>query len=104
MTEVRSITPRPRVLVTLPIFPEVLAALTEHFEVDAPCGTETPIAWTPESLAARLHGCAGIFVASEPRIDAALLDACPSLRAVCSMAVGYNNIDVARSEEHTSEL
>lgn len=95
MTEVRSITPRPRVLVTLPIFPEVLAALSEHFEVDAPCGTETPIAWTPESLAARLHGCAGIFVASEPRIDAALLDACPSLRAVCSMAVGYNNIDIA---------
>jgi gluconate 2-dehydrogenase len=32
--------------------------------------------------------------ASEP-IDAAVLDACPTLKAVCSMAVGYNNIDVA---------
>jgi glyoxylate/hydroxypyruvate/2-ketogluconate reductase len=85
---------RPRVLVALPIFAEVLAALAEHFEVDAPCGTETPIAWTPESLAERLRGCAGIFVAAAPRIDAALLDACPTLRAACSMAVGYDNIDV----------
>jgi gluconate 2-dehydrogenase len=94
MTHPRSNPARPRVLVALPIFAEVLAELAEHFEVDAPCGTETPIAWTPEALAARLQGCAGIFVAAEPRIDAALLDACPALRAVCSMAVGYNNIDV----------
>ena len=86
--------PRPRVLVALPIFAEVLAALAAHFDVDAPCGTETPIAWAPDALAARLQGCAGIFVAGEPRIDAALLGACPALRAVCSMAVGYNNIDV----------
>ena len=87
--------PRPRVLVALPIFAEVLAALAAHVEVDAPCGTDTPIAWTGQTLAARLAGCAGIFVAGEPRIDAALLDACPSLRAVCSMAVGHDNIDVA---------
>ncbi len=91
---------RPRVLVTLPIFREVLDALGEHFEVDAPCGTETPIAWSGEALAARLERCAGVFVASEPRIDAALLDACPALRAVCSMAVGYNNIDVPACTAH----
>ncbi len=35
-----------------------------------------------------------MFVAGTEPIDAALLDACPDLRAVCSMAVGYNNIDV----------
>ncbi|KAF1022384.1 MAG: Glyoxylate/hydroxypyruvate reductase B [Paracidovorax wautersii] len=29
------------------------------------------------------------------RIDAALLDACPQLKAVCNVGVGYNNIDVA---------
>ncbi len=85
---------KPRVLVALPVFPEVLARLGEHVEVDAPCGTDQPVDWTPERLAARLQGCAGIFVAGAPRIDAALLAACPGLRAVCSMAVGYNNIDL----------
>ena len=87
--------PRPRVLVTLPVFTEVLARLRQHFEVDAPCGTDQHIEWTAEALAARLQGTAGIFIAGAPRIDAALLAACPDLRAVCSMAVGYNNIDLA---------
>jgi gluconate 2-dehydrogenase len=76
------------------MFDAVLARLGRHFEVDAPCGTGTHIDWTPESLAARAQGAAGLLVAGTPRIDAALLGAVPSLRAVCSMAVGYNNIDV----------
>ena len=87
--------PRPRVLMAIPVFAEVLAHLGEHFEVDAPCGTDLHIEWTAEALAARLQGAAGIFVSGAPRIDAALLAACPDLRAVCSMAVGYNNIDLA---------
>ncbi len=85
---------RPRILVAIPIFAEVLARLGEHFEVDAPCGTAVSIDWTPAALAARAQGAAGLLVAGAPRIDAALLAACPGLRAVCSMAVGYNNIDL----------
>ena len=85
---------RPRILVTIPIFAEVLARLHQHFEVDAPCGTAESIDWTPTALAARAQGVAGLLVAGAPRIDAALLAACPDLRAVCSMAVGYNNIDL----------
>ena len=85
---------RPRILVAIPVFAEVLARLGEHFDVDAPCGTDITIDWTADSLAARLQGAAGVLVAGAPRIDAGLLDACPGLRAVCSMAVGYNNIDL----------
>ncbi|MES2714369.1 MAG: D-glycerate dehydrogenase [Pseudomonadota bacterium] len=85
---------RPRVLVTIPMFAEVLAQLGRQFEVDAPCGTATHIDWTAETLATRAQGAAGLLVAGTPRIDAALLAAVPSLRAVCSMAVGYNNIDL----------
>ena len=84
-----------RVLVAIPMFAEVLAGLAQHVELDAPCGTDQAIDWTPEALAARLQGAAGILVAGTPRIDATLLAACPSLRAVCSMAVGTNNIDLA---------
>jgi gluconate 2-dehydrogenase len=85
---------RPRILVAIPIFQSVLDRLSEHFEVDAPCGTDGHIDWTTEALAQRLQGASGVLVAGAPAINATLLDACPELKAVCSMAVGYNNIDV----------
>ena len=83
---------RPSVLVARHVFAEVIARLREHFDVQA---NEAPIDWPQPELIRRLQGQAGVFVAATERIDAALLDACPGLRAVCSMAVGYNNIDVA---------
>ena len=58
-----STTTRPRVLVTIPMFAEVLAHLGQHFEVDAPCGTATHIDWTPDTLAQRAQGAAGLLVA-----------------------------------------
>ena len=84
-------TTRPRVLVARRVFPEVLSRLREHFELVVHDSDE---ALTPAELIARLQGCDGVFVATTERIDAALLDACPQLRAVCSMAVGHNNIDL----------
>ena len=82
---------KPRVLVTIPMFDSVLATLRQHFEVDAVGETalEDPVA-----LAQRAQGCVGLIVAGTPRIDAALLAACPAIQAVCSMAVGTNNIDL----------
>jgi len=91
---------RQRILVAMPVFDEVLARLGEYFEVDAPCGSDHYIEWTHEALVARLQGCVGVAVASSPRIDAALLAACPDLRVVASMAVGYNNIDLAACTAH----
>ena len=91
---IASSTTRPRLLVTIPMLAEVLARLGQHFELDAPCATDQHIDWTPQSLADRAQGAAGLLVAGTPRIDAGLLAACPQLRAVCSMAVGYNNIDL----------
>ncbi|MBI5258517.1 MAG: D-glycerate dehydrogenase [Burkholderiales bacterium] len=86
-----------RVLVALPMFNDVLDRLREHFEVlTTPDGP--PDALPP--LAQRLHGCAGMLVAGAPRVDATLLAACPGLRAVCSMAVGFNNIDVEACTSH----
>ena len=82
---------RPAVLVARHVFPEVVARLREQFEVEA--NTE-PVDWPQAELIRRLQGKAGVFVAATERIDAALLDACPELRVVSSMAVGYNNIDV----------
>ena len=82
---------KPHVVVTRAVFPSVLARLGEHFEVDY---NDSGGVWDAAELARRCHGKAGAFVTGGERIDAALLDACPTLKAVCNMAVGYNNIDV----------
>jgi gluconate 2-dehydrogenase len=47
-----------------------------------------------DELVRRLQGKQGALITSTERIDAALLAACPELKAVCNMAVGYNHVDV----------
>ena len=84
-------TPRQRVLVARKVFDSVLSRLAAHFEVES---NDDDRVWDRAELTRRLQGKAGIFATGSERIDAALLDACPELRAVCNMAVGYNNIDV----------
>jgi gluconate 2-dehydrogenase len=88
---------KPAVLVCRRIFPEVLERLGQHFEVEA---NQADVVWTRDELIAHLQGKAGVFVTGTQPVDAALLDACPQLRAVCSMAVGYNNIDVPACTAH----
>jgi glyoxylate/hydroxypyruvate/2-ketogluconate reductase len=82
---------RPAVLVARNIFAESIARLARHFEVEANPGDRI---FTKAELAQKLHGKAGAFITGSERIDAELLDANPQLRALCNMAVGYNNIDV----------
>ena len=45
-------------------------------------------------LRARAAACDGLLPMLTERIDGALLDGCPRLRVVATMAVGYDNIDV----------
>ena len=82
---------KPAILVCRAVFPDIIDRLREHFEVET---NEADGVWTQPELIAHLQGKAGVFVTGTQPIDTALLAACPELRAVCSMAVGYNNIDV----------
>ena len=88
---------KPAVLVCRRVFPEVIERLRQHFELET---NEADDVWPQAELIARLQGKAGAFLTGTQPIDAALLDACPQLRAVCSMAVGYNNIDVPACTAH----
>ena len=88
---------KPSILIALGVFPEVVARLREHFDVQT---NDADAEWPQAELVARLQGQAGAFITGSQRIDAALLTACPQLRAVCSMAVGYNNIDVPACTAH----
>jgi gluconate 2-dehydrogenase len=79
------------VLVTRATFPDVTDRLREHFEVhDNPSDAVLGRA----ELIPRLQGKQGVMSTGTERIDAAVLDACPTLKAVCNVGVGYNNIDV----------
>ncbi|MGL6109436.1 MAG: 2-hydroxyacid dehydrogenase, partial [Rubrivivax sp.] len=82
----------PSVLVARAIFDDVIERLRGHFTVEH---NQADALWSQEQLIGRLQGKDGVFVTGTEAIDAHLLAACPQLRAVCSMAVGYNNIDVA---------
>ena len=82
---------RPAILISRAVFPEVIERLREYFDVET---NDTDLVWPQAEFTQRLKGKAGVFMTGTGSIDAALLAACPELRAVCSMAVGYNNIDV----------
>jgi len=82
---------KPRILVTRHVFPEIIDLLRQHFEVDA---NPEDAMWSQEELARRLADKDGAFTTGSHRVDAALLAACPRLKIVANMAVGYNNFDV----------
>jgi glyoxylate/hydroxypyruvate/2-ketogluconate reductase len=82
---------KPRILVTREVFSEVLDFLSRHFDV-TPNQGDTPM--SPEALAKELADKDGALITLTERIDAALLARCPKLRAVCNIAVGFNNIDL----------
>ncbi|KTT15248.1 2-hydroxyacid dehydrogenase [Pseudacidovorax intermedius] len=82
---------KPQVLVARAVFPEAVARLSEHFEVETNDSDEL---WPKAELIRRLQGKVGVFTTGSERIDAELLDACPQLRICANMAVGFNNFDV----------
>ncbi len=82
---------KPRILVTRQVFPEIIDLLSRHFEVEA---NPDDVMWSQAELARRLADKDGAFTTGSHRIDAALLAACPRLKIVANMAVGYNNFDV----------
>jgi gluconate 2-dehydrogenase len=82
---------KPKVLVTREVFDEVLEYLSQFFEVTS---NQSDVPFNSETLAMRLSDKEGALITLSDRIDADLLTRCPNLKAVCNIAVGYNNIDL----------
>ncbi len=72
-------------------------ALREHFEV-TDNQADTP--WTKASWTQALSQHVGALTTGSDPVDAEVLKACPSLKAVANMAVGYNNFDVPTMTEY----
>ncbi len=82
---------KPSILVARAIFPEVLQQLQAVFDVDH---NQDDVVMMPAELHARMKGKVGALTTGSERIDGPLLNACPGLKVVANMAVGYNNFDV----------
>jgi lactate dehydrogenase-like 2-hydroxyacid dehydrogenase len=73
-----------------------LEQLAREHEVDVwPERTPPP----PAKLRERLAGAEGLLCLLTDRVDRALLDASPRLRAISNLAVGADNVDVAAAHE-----
>ena len=84
---------RPRVFVTRALpGTEPIARLRAVADVDVWGEPRPP---TRAEMLERAAGAAALLTMLTEQVDAALLDACPSVRWVSNMAVGYDNIDVA---------
>ena len=83
---------KPKILVARAVFPEVIASLEQHFDVESNQGDDI---WTKAELSRRLRDKDGAFTTGGDRIDAEVLAACPNLKICANMAVGYNNFDLA---------
>ena len=86
-----------KILVTREVFDETIDFLNGHFEVES---NQTDRLYARDELIAKLQGKGGVQTSSSDRIDAELLDRCPTIKAVCNTAVGYNNIDVDACTRH----
>jgi glyoxylate/hydroxypyruvate/2-ketogluconate reductase len=88
---------RPSVLVTRRIFGDVVDRLRGEFDVETNADDRV---LSKAELIDRLQGKAGVLITGTEPIDEQVLSAVPQLRAVCSMAVGYNNIDLNACTAH----
>lgn len=82
---------KPAILIARKVFPDIVDHLRAHFEVEM---NDTDDVYSPAQLIERLQGKVGALTTGSERIDAAVAAACPQLRVVANIAVGFNNFDV----------
>jgi len=80
-----------KILVTRPLFPDVVDRLREYFDVTINEGPR----YNSVELHEALRGMSGAIVAGGEKIDAQVVQGLQELKAICVSAAGYNNVDVA---------
>ncbi|HTI09892.1 MAG TPA: D-glycerate dehydrogenase [Puia sp.] len=80
-----------KILVTRPIFPDIIQRLREYFDVEVNEGPR----YSTNQLREALQDISGVLLAGGEKVDATVVEGLSGLRAVCVSAAGYNNVDVA---------
>ena len=74
-----------KVLITRAIFPEVVEALSQRFDVEHNI-EDRP--WGPEEMARRLAGQHGVMATVMDKLDAPLIQGARELKVIANIAVG----------------
>jgi gluconate 2-dehydrogenase len=82
---------RQKILVARAVFPSVIARLESHFEVES---NQEDRVFSAHDLVEKMRDKDALLATGSERISAQTIAASPTLKAVCNMAVGYNNIDL----------
>lgn len=80
-----------KILITRPLFPDVVDRLRAYFDVTINEGPR----YTSEQLNEALRDKSGVIVAGGEKITDKVLEGLTGLKALCVSAAGYNNVDVA---------
>lgn len=82
----------PKIVVANRIHRNVAEFLSQHGELVVNDGVAP---WTPSELRARCEDADGLIAFMTESIDAAFLDACPSVKVIACALKGFDNFDVA---------
>ncbi|HJV83687.1 D-glycerate dehydrogenase [Noviherbaspirillum sp.] len=82
---------KPGILVTRAVFPDLLERLSHYFEIES---NQEDRIFSEQELAQKMRDKDGVYTTPSERVSAQTIAACPKLKAICNMAVGYNNIDL----------
>lgn len=81
-----------KILVARATFPDVIERLQQEFEVES--NQEDKI-FSAAELHEKMQGKDAVVITSSEKLSAEVIAANSHLKAICNVAVGYNNIDVA---------
>ena len=81
-----------KVLITKRIFPEAVEWIKSRYEVDYE-GTDEGL--TPDKLRERAKGASAVVSQLTDKLDASTIEALDGVKAICNVAVGFDNIDLA---------
>jgi lactate dehydrogenase-like 2-hydroxyacid dehydrogenase len=88
---------KPAVLVTKRIYPQAIAYLKEHADVDY---EETDDGMPADELARRIRGKQAVVSQLMDKFPDAVLATLDGIRVIANVAVGYDNIDVPAATRH----
>lgn len=83
---------KPRLLITRRVFPQVIDALSDCFDLEH---NEADLPWRVETMREKVASIDALYTVATDRIDASVIAAAPQLRVIATGSVGYNHIDLA---------
>jgi lactate dehydrogenase-like 2-hydroxyacid dehydrogenase len=88
---------KPAILVTKRIFPEAIAFMKEHADLDY---EETDDGMSAQELARRIRGKQGVVSQLMDKFTPEVLATLEGIKVISNVAVGYDNIDVPAATRH----